>query len=397
MSRKVGLSRARPTPPPKRNPASSTDKLAPARKLLQDIIDAGGVLERDVREDKANYRTLVGHINGRQMAPEGQQVIMTEHIKPFHIKLRLSSVPEWKTEAPAAIASAQRNPRWHPVVSALRKENGLSSIDASLRQRAFRLLHALAREAEARDHKVVLPPKRHHRGYSAEPGDLAGCLIVNVEQISCSLTIRQVQDRVPHSVGPRTDSEESKRDSSRFRIGSPGPVALERLAITLDTSSRYSSKISWSDTKTRPLESRLPDVLSTFENWAVIDAECTEADRRGQIDAQKRREREDALAREAYTHQVLADQLNTDLQAWELVGRLRNYLEAMAARIEHIADDDQRSAAIEWLQWCERYTTERDPFHKPIRTPSVKPPSYSDITQFRKHLGFGGHLWSWAT
>lgn len=397
MSRTVGISREQPILPRKRNPASSTDRLAPARKLLKDIIDAGGVLERDVRKDRANYRTLVGHINGRQMAPDGQQVIMIEHIKPFHIKLRLSSVSQWKTEAPAVIASAQRNPQWHPVVSALRKEDGLSSIDASLRQRAFRLLHTLAREAEARDHKVLLPPKRQHRGDSAEPGDLAGCLIINVEQISCSLTIRQVHDRVPHSVAPRTDPEESKRDSSRFRIGSPGPVASQRLAITLDTSSRYSSKMSWSDTKTRPLESRLPDVLTTSENWAVIDAECTEADRRAQIDAQKRREREDALAREAYTQQVLADQLNTELQSWEFVGRLRSYLEAMPARIEHLADDDQRSAAIEWLEWCERYTTERDPFHKPIRMPRVKPPSYSDIAQFRKHLGFGANLGSWPT
>lgn len=63
------------------------------------------------------------------MAPDGQQVIMIERVKPFYIKLRLSSVSEWKTEAPAVIASAEHNPRWHPVVSALRKEDRLSSID----------------------------------------------------------------------------------------------------------------------------------------------------------------------------------------------------------------------------------------------------------------------------
>ncbi len=194
--------------------------------------------------------------------------------------------------------------------------------------------------------------------------------MINVEQISCSLAIRQVQDRVPHSAAPHTDSAESERGSSRSGIGSRGTVASERLAITLDTSSCYSSKISWSDTKSRQLESRLPNVLTTFENWAVIDADRTEADPLAEIEAQKRREREDELAREAYTHQVLADQLNTDLQAWEFVGRLRNYLGAMAARIEQMVNDDE-----------------------PITTPGVKPPGYSDIAQFRKRLGFGAGYW----
>jgi hypothetical protein len=130
----------------------------------------------------------------------------------------------------------------------------------------------------------------------------------------------------------------------------------------------------------RSLESRLPDVL-------------TEAMRLAEIEAQKRRDRADDLAREAYMKQALADHLIGDLEAWELAGRLRNYLRAMTERIERIADDDERSAAIEWLEWCERFTTEREPFNKPIQTPSIKPPSYSDIAQFRKRLGFGAGFW----
>lgn len=78
MLRTAAIFPERPKLPPKRNPSSSRDGLAAARKLLKDIIDAGGVVERDVRDDKANYRTLVGHINGRRMAPDGQQVIMIE-------------------------------------------------------------------------------------------------------------------------------------------------------------------------------------------------------------------------------------------------------------------------------------------------------------------------------
>ena len=118
-----------------------------------------------------------------------------------------------------------------------------------------------------------------------------------------------------------------------------------------------------------------------------------EAERLVEIEAQKRREREDELAREAYTQQSLADQLIADLEEWEVVGRLRGYLRATAARIEHITNDDGRSAAVEWLEWCENYATERDPLVKPIKTPSVTPPGYSDIAQFRRRLGFGAGYW----
>lgn len=77
-----------PKLPPKPSPPStpsSPDGLTPTRKLLKDIIDAGGVLDRDIRDDNANYRTLVGIINRRQMAPDGQQVIMIDGLKPLHI------------------------------------------------------------------------------------------------------------------------------------------------------------------------------------------------------------------------------------------------------------------------------------------------------------------------
>ena len=141
---RTGLVSAQPKRPPKPSPPPRPpDELTPTRRLLKDIIDAGGVLVRDIRGDNLNYRTLVGGLNRRQMAPDGQQVIMIERVKPFHIKLQLSAVSEWRTQSPVDIVSAERNPRWHPLVSALRKENRLSSIDLALRERAFRLLHRL--------------------------------------------------------------------------------------------------------------------------------------------------------------------------------------------------------------------------------------------------------------
>jgi hypothetical protein len=56
---------------PKRPPAqTSPDGLTPTRKRLKDILDAGGILERDTRGDKTSNGSLVAIINRRQIATD---------------------------------------------------------------------------------------------------------------------------------------------------------------------------------------------------------------------------------------------------------------------------------------------------------------------------------------
>lgn len=71
---------------------------------------------------------------------------------------------------------------------------------ANAKRRAFRLLHALALEAEARGHSVRLP-KRNMHGYVAA-SRLGGNMIVQVGEIQCSMVIWQPKDRVPHTPTP---------------------------------------------------------------------------------------------------------------------------------------------------------------------------------------------------
>lgn len=362
------------------------DEPTPTRKLLQDVIDAGGVLELDTRDDETNYGNLVATINRRQMAPDGQQLILMDGTHYHHKVLRLSSVTEWKTQPPAEVVAAERIGRWHPVVSALRSESRLNFIEPSQRQRAFRLLHSLAREAEARGYTVRQPNRNHHQ-HNADRDHLFGSLIINVEPISCSVGISQLKDKVPHQPSSK-ELERAKRESW-YRIPTHDHVPSDRLSITLNTNSRYSSEVIWWDTKTIPLASRLPDVMTMFERWALIHTERTEAERLAEIEKQKRREREDELAREAYVQHSLGERLVADLEAWELVTRLRCYLAEMAESIERITDDDGRAAAVKWMEWCEWDAAERDPLMKPIQLPDVKPPGYGEIADFRKRLGFG--------
>lgn len=363
----------------------------PTRKLLQDINEAGGVLELNTKGDDTNYGNLVAIINRRQMAPDGQQVILMDGASYYQKVFRLSSVVEWKTQPPAEVVAADRIGRWHPAVAVLRSENRLASIDLPQRQRALRLLHAMAREAEARGYTVNEAPKRESRGYGHHARDhLPGCVIIGVTPVKCGIGITQLQDKMPHEATMK-ELERAKRESW-YRIPTHDYVPSKRLSITLNTNSRYSSEVSWADTKTIPLESRLPDVMTLFERWALIHTERTEAERLAEIDKQKRQEREDELAREAYEQHALGERLIADLMDWEMAGRLRLYLSDMAERIGDITNEEQRAAAIEWMQWCEQYCAERDPLAKPIRQPKVKPPDYNDLRDLRQRLGFA-HRW----
>lgn len=145
---------------PKKSPP---DGLTPTRKLVKDIVDAGGILEIDTTDDKTSYRSLVGIINRRGMAPEGQEVVLIEP-RYDRVILRLSSVSDWKTGPAGDVIAAERIGRWHPAVATLRNDKRLDSIQKELRERAFRLLHALAREAEARGYAARIR-RLSYRGY----------------------------------------------------------------------------------------------------------------------------------------------------------------------------------------------------------------------------------------
>ena len=376
-----------PAERPSRTPRAQ-DGLTPTRKLLKDIVDAGGILEIDTSEDTTRYPSLVGIINHRGMAPDGQEVILI-NARYNRIILRLSSVSDWKTDDPSETVAAERIGRWHKAVATLRSEKRLDSIGREQRSRAFRLLHALAREAEARGYTVRLP-QRNRNGYIDDRSRLAGDLIIVMPDIECSVNIWQPKDRVPHTPTAYELERQKKYDwpPSQYDY-----VPANRLSMAVDTNSRFSSKVTWAETKTLKLELRLPDAFITFERWAVIHAEATEAARVAAIEEQKRKERQDELATQAYLRDALGKRLVADVNAWELSARLRDYLDAMAERVALIDDSEERAAAEEWLVWCREYAAERDPLKQPFRKPKVKPPDYSELQEFRSQLGFGSRFW----
>jgi hypothetical protein len=76
----------RPPRPPK---PASPDGLTPNPQTIEDIVDAGGMLERGVPDDDTNYQSLVGMINRHKMARTGQALIMITGMTYHHRLFRL--------------------------------------------------------------------------------------------------------------------------------------------------------------------------------------------------------------------------------------------------------------------------------------------------------------------
>lgn len=368
--------------------SAPSEELTPTRQLLKRIVDAGGILELDTKDDSTSYRSLVGIVNRRGMAPDGHEVLIVPGRSYHHIVLRLASVSGWQTDSPTAVVAAERIGRWHPAVATLRDEKRLDSIAKELRGKAFRLLHALAREGEARGYGVrVVPRNRRSYGHSSQ---LTGDLLFTIEDIECSVSIWQLNERVDHVPTKEEVERQKKYDWPPHRYDY---IPSNRLRIAIDTTSRFSSKQAWTETKTVPLLVRIPDVIKTFQRWAIIDAEGREAERRKEIERQARQAHEDQQARHAYIQHTLGERLISDAANWELAGRLRRYLAEMSTRVETLEDGEDESSAAEWLGWCENYAAQLDPLWQPIRTPAVSEPGYAELQEFRKRLGFTTRYW----
>lgn len=382
----------RPLPPPNasskeqsppKTAGSVPVELKPTHQLVKDIVDAGGLLERDVSDDARSYTHLVSIINRRQMAPDDKQVILNDWVKPGYIVLRFCDVvSDWRSGL-----LPERVNKLHPLVAELRTDNRLEHLSASLRPRAFRLLHAVVREAEARGHTAQVYKRPNGYVYGEPTGGIVGCLLFEVDGIKCAISISEPQDRVPH-VATEGEKAKAKRDNW-YRIPTHDHVKSGRLHMTVATDSGYNTKVGWEDRFKLLLEARLCDVLPLFERWAALHAERKEAEWLRHIAEQERRDREDALAQEAYVQHALREHLVADVAAWELARRLRDYLATQRGRVAAMTADDERAAAEEWLQWCDKYVNKLDPAERPICQPKIKPPDYNDLREFRQRLGFG--------
>ncbi|MEV1094506.1 hypothetical protein AB0I87_03330 [Streptomyces sp. NPDC049952] len=193
------------------------------------------------------------------------QISLLEGPHPNSLRQRPDEAP------PVRVPTQLRSP--HPVVAALRDDEGRLVMPTPLRRRSLLLLQGLAAEALRRGHKVQeheVPFRRRSRAYTYNgrhhPSRYSlreGELNLGVNVFTYTVTIQQES---PQS----TDPERSKS-----------------LVIELGYS-RSSRQSRWADRKRWALEDILGAVLREIETRAVEDAERKAAEERAKAEREAR-------------------------------------------------------------------------------------------------------------
>ena len=255
----------------------------------------------------------------------------------------------------------ERLTKVHPVVRALRAA-GLKQVSRSARPRAFRLLQALANESA-------------RRGHSMATGDKVGTVELKIGPDSFGVTIKELDDRIPHTPTPAELRE--KQRYSWTRIPEYEYLPFGKLSIELAQSWR-GRQWRWSDGKRSVIEDRLAEVLRELELRSV------EAQTRREEEARKRDERENQwktameTARTEYIEDARRKELVRQIDAWAWAEQVRTYLEAVKNR----SNPGDGSGGQQWVGWVEAFAASIDPIRKGLEMPSIPEPEPEDLKPY---------------
>jgi hypothetical protein len=231
-------------------------------------------------------------------------------------------------------------------------------------QRATRVIHALAKEAE-------------RRGWTVEPGD---DLRIAAEDRRFSLRLREKgvrargswEEMVSRYRGLPRDSifyRDRELPSGPYDAGATGQLELNGDWEFHGRQSRWGDRKSWT------LDDRLPHLFREIEE-RIVEAAFETADRRiaaekaaeaAKREAEERERQWHVLmdeARERLVEEQRATHLRKQADAWQEVERLRRYCDAVQAAY---AD---RSDTAEWLAWARAYAARLDPLSEPPTMPA---------------------------
>ena len=349
--------------PATRAPRSSSDRrkvtgLRPVDLTINDLIESGGEMTVEAIED-GYWEGLAASANRYQKVPDGK-VLKVERGATWNERVvRLEHPPEWMSVALVPIPVADQLHRPHPAVMAVRDDRNQLPMTGETRNRALRILDALAKAALARGYEVDASSAESTDGWPQ------GHLTVTIRGQSNAVAIDEPHRRVPHTPTARELRDKDRHSWAYIPTHDELPSGRLRLNVIRGWTIRQAGFV---DTKTVALEDRLPVVLHELELRA---AAREERDRREELERQQRererqRARDDAEigAREAHRGKVLI----RELEQWQHAKALDAYLQAMADRIEELQGGEQL-AAKEWLRWARQHQSRVDPLRRSLELP----------------------------
>lgn len=349
------------TPPPTSTPAiqRKVTGLRPVDQLIADIIAAGGSLAVDTGYGGGHWKSLIGSATRYNKVPAGKLLRIEWERDSRQTVIRLVDAPAWMPVEPATIGVPDelRNP--HVVVKNLRDNRDRLRHSRATRNRALRILDAIAKAAVSRGYHVATPPVENGYRYPK------GYLYITIRGHPHTIDLSELNDTVPHE----PTAQELKRKEKHSWVGIPthDQVPSGRLALKVVGGQHVRGDV-FADTKTVYLEDRLSVVLHEVELRSAVEEE---RDRKLELERQDRRRRWEQVfedAKESAREQHRAEALMNAVERWHRARDLAVYLEAAEVRAEAL-HGEERVAAEEWLNWARRRLREMDPANHSLAMP----------------------------
>ena len=336
------------------------------QQLVNDVIAAGGVLHIPRKSwydsDAIDYvrRAQLAERHGK--VPDGKLLVTTSFRD--EVEIRLIDVDIEGSRATIELLPVpvpERVARYHAAARSFRDHTELHEVSRDQLQRATRIMHAVATEAQ-------------RRGWPVSPD--AAAMTITAQDLVCHLTITEKgvrqrarwEQQVHHYRHVRPDDYFWRdRDLPRGRYDKDATGTLT-LALSCEDRSFAGRQGRWSDRQSWTLEERLPHLFREIEA-RIIHARRMREHERIRAEEAAKRARRDAEEREriwrdlmATAHERLTEdhrtaRLTADLDAWDQARRIRAYCEAATARYHDDAD------VREWIAWARAHAERLDPLN----------------------------------
>ncbi|MGH3758435.1 hypothetical protein [Actinophytocola sp.] len=153
------------------------------------------------------------------------------------------------------------------------------------------------------------------------------------------------------------------------------------LWLRLQPPGRRVRALTWSDTKTEPVERQLGKFFDQVEHLRAAAEERREEERRRTEDRRRRWEDAMATARRKYAEQHREQTLRKRIENADLSDDIRAYSAALLDRAAAL-DGDRREDVRAWAEWVATYADRVDPRCDPEGMPTTPKPSPDELSPY---------------
>jgi hypothetical protein len=372
------------------------------QQLVDNVIAAGGSLR--VPRRWVGDPTYVDYRNRAALAERYGKVPDRKRLEVVDVdeglEIRLVDVPEKIGRAELVeVIVPEKVTRYHPVAKRFREDRDRHEVSRGQVQRAARIVHAIAKEAERRNWSVEYsgpPDGKSWRDSSVRASGSRLAIDIEEHELRFRLHEKGVHEKGPWEQSIKFEQDRALRWGSTRREGAPSgsydAEATGVLELELEDERRWKflgrqRQHRWGDRASWRLEDRLSHLFREIQERIVeaeliAEEERIEAERAAEaagIEAAQREKQWNELmegARRQLAERGRIVELRAQVASWQESECIHGYCDAM----EEAHGDDPR--CIEWIGWAREFAARLNPLREAPSMPDLPEETPEALQEF---------------